>query len=582
MPIRRAIELCEFLSLIPIQRHSLARAIAVFVLVVLSFASPSRVFSQGAASGGPASASSQNPAQTFTLTGTVLDAVTGEPIRKALVNLNSMQRRSVFSDGSGRFQFDGVPGGMVSLSAQKPGYFNQQDMMRGAVPSVEVGANAPPAAVKLTPESVVTGKVTDANGVPLEHVSLSLNYIDIHDGRRRWESKGSANTDEDGLFRFAGLHPGSYYVSAAPFTPVADTTLDAEQPPKSGYAGVYYPGVPDLASASAIQLAAGQQAEANLSLNPVPMYTVSGTVSGYEPNQGVGLQVFDQSGVQVPTGVDFSAENGRFDVHSLPPGSYVLKAYSSTGPNQPVRAELRFSLAADLHNLRLVLAPAPTIQVVVNQVANGQSNQAKRARFVPNSAGPPVTVRLIGSAPGTGEAYAEFDPASGNQNLILRNIEPGRYTAVIDARESWYVASAEYGQTNLLTDDLVVTAGAAAQTLTIELRNDSATLTGTVTVPDGVTTPVTVVAVPDKFAKSTLRAYYYPPRGKSEPNGGFVLDSIAPGDYTVFAFDQADGIEYANPDVLQKYVSQSTHVTLSPNQRAKVTLELIRTAEGTN
>ncbi len=578
MPIRRPIQFCSISGSIRVLLRPFWQLIAMTVLAAQCFAQVPAV----TVGNGPGPAPSQPTAQKFTLTGTVVDDVTGEPIRKALVNLNGMQRRSVFSDGGGRFQFDGVPGGMVSLSAQKPGYFNQQDMLRGAVPSVEVGPNSPSTVVKLTPESVIAGKVTDANGVPLERVSLSLNYVDIRDGRRRWESKGSASTDEDGYFRFAGLRPGSYYVSAAPFTPVVDTTLDAEQPPKSGYAGVYYPGVPDLASASPIQLVAGQQAEANLSLSQVPVYAVSGTVSGYEPNQGVGLQVFDQSGVQVPTGVEFSAENGRFDVHSLPAGAYVLKAYSSIGPSQPVRAELQFNLAGDLHNLRLALAPAPTIQVVVNQVSNGQSNQARRARFVPNSAGPPVTVRLIGSAPGTGKSYAEFDPASGNQTLVLRNVEPGRYTPVIDARESWYVSSAEYGQTNLLTDDLVVTAGVPAQTLTIELRNDSATLTGTVTVPDGVTTPVTVVAIPDKFVKSALRAYYYPPRGKSEPNGGFVLDSIAPGDYTIFAFDQADGIEYANPDVLQKYVSQSTHVTLSPNQRAKVTLELIRTTEGTN
>jgi Carboxypeptidase regulatory-like domain len=578
MPIRRPIQFFSSSHRIRVLPRPFWQLIAMTVLAAQCFAQ----VPAGTIGYGPSPSPNQPPAQKFTITGTVVDDVTGEPIRKALVNLNGMQRRSMFSDGSGRFQFDGVPDGVVSLSAQKPGYFNHQDMLRGAVPSVEVGPNATSVVVKLTPESVITGKVTDANGVPLEHVSLSLNYIDIRDGRRRWESKGSANTDEDGLFRFAGLRPGSYYVSAEPFTPVADTTLDGEQSAKSGYAGVYYPGVPDLASASPIQVVAGQQAEANLSLNQVPMYAVSGTISGYEPNQGVGLQVFDQSGVQVPTSIEFSSENGRFDVHSLPAGAYVLKAYSSTGPNQPVRAELRFNLAADLHNLHLALAPAPTIQVVVNQVSNGQSNQAKRARFVPNSAGLPVTVRLIGSAPGTGESYAEFDPASGNQNLILRNVEPSRYTAVIDARESWYVASAEYGQTNLLTDDLVVTAGSPAQTVTIELRNDSATLTGTVTVPDGLTTPVTVVAIPDKFVKSSLRAYYYPPRGKSEPNGGFILDSIAPGDYSIFAFDQADGIEYANPDVLQKYVSQSTHITLSPNERAKVTLDLIRTAEGTN
>ena len=48
---------------------------------------------------------------------------------------------------------------------------------------------------------------------------------------------------------------------------------------------------------------------------------ISGTISGYAPNQGVGIQVFDQSGVQVDRGVQFSSENGRFDIHALAAGS---------------------------------------------------------------------------------------------------------------------------------------------------------------------------------------------------------------------------------------------------------------------
>ena len=64
------------------------------------------------------------------------------------------------------------------------------------------------------------------------------------------------------------------------------------------------------------------------------MYAISGTVSGYAPNQGVALQVFDQSGVQVDQGVQFSPENGRFDVRPVAAGNYVIKAISSLGPNQ--------------------------------------------------------------------------------------------------------------------------------------------------------------------------------------------------------------------------------------------------------
>ncbi len=54
---------------------------------------------------------------------------------------------------------------------------------------------------------------------------------------------------------------------------------------------------------------------------------------------------------------------------------------------------------------------------------------------------------------------------------------------------------------------------------------------------------------------------------------------MAPGNYLVFAFDRADKIEYTRPDALQPYASQATHVTLSPNQDARVLLNLIHTGD---
>src|SRR5262249_18312216 len=150
----------------------------------------------------------------------------------------------------------------------------------------------------------------------------------------------------------------------------------------------------DLASASPIQLSVGEHAEANITLSEVPVYAVSGTVSGYAANQGVGLQVFDPSGAAIDRGIQFSAENGRFDVLALPAGNYVIKAFSSGGPNQQLRAELPFHLAGDLHNLHLTLAPSPTIAVKVQMEANsqrsGRRSQVQRMSF----SGPPVSVRL--------------------------------------------------------------------------------------------------------------------------------------------------------------------------------------------
>jgi Carboxypeptidase regulatory-like domain len=519
----------------------------------------------------------------FTLAGTVVDSVTGEPIRKALVQIYSGQRRMTFSGDDGRFELEGIPAGSYSVTAQKPGYFSQQELLRGGAPPVEVGPKAGSATVKLTPEAVLSGKITNAFGVPLEHVALHLNYIEIREGRRRWDFKGVAMTDEDGRYRFANLRPGSYYLSASPYTPLAEIMFEPDEPPKSGYAGAYYPGVRDLASASPLQLAAGENSEANFTLSEVPVYAISGTVSGYLPNRGVALQLFDGSGVLVDQGVQFSPENGRFDIRPVAAGSYVIKAFSSQGPNETVRAEARFTLAADLHNLHLALTPAPSIPVVVQMesVVRRPHNVAAIAR--PATAGPPVSIRLSGAGPGTNEAYASYDSPDAPRTLSFRNVEAGRYTAIVDAREGWYVASAQYGRTDLLTDDLVLAPGAPPQSIDIVLRNDSGSITGTVHAPDSFTGTATIVAVPERLAKAACGiSYWYPPRDKNSEPAGFALDGLAPGDYLVFAFDHVDGLEYTNRETLQTYLSQASHVSISPNERAKVTLELIRTGEGAN
>ena len=50
---------------------------------------------------------------------------------------------------------------------------------------------------------------------------------------------------------------------------------------------------------------------------------------------------------------------------------------------------------------------------------------------------------------------------------------------------------------------------------------------------------------------------------------------LAPGDYKVFAFDSNDPIEYTNPDVLARYASQATRVSLAPRANTTITLNLI-------
>jgi len=62
-------------------------------------------------------------------------------------------------------------------------------------------------------------------------------------------------------------------------------------------------------------------------------------------------------------------------------------------------------------------------------------------------------------------------------------------------------------------------------------------------------------------------------------SGSFQVNGLAPGSYDILAFDRLDGIEYRNREVLGEYLSHAAHITLSADEQAKVTLDLIRTKE---
>jgi len=530
----------------------------------------------------PTLAIGQAHPERYTVTGSVVNAVTGEPVRKALVQLQTLQQRVAFADGDGRFQFDGIPAGPVSLTAQKPGYFSEQDL-RSVPRQFEAGPKADSIVLRLTPEGIIAGKVVNGAGTPLEHVPLSLTYLNIREGRRHWDTKGTAITAEDGRFRFANLVPGTYYLATTPFTPTIDSVFEVPAESTTGYPGMYYPGVPDLASSSPIALTAGQQLEANFSLTETPAYKISGTIVGYAPGQYVNLQLCDQSGTPLPFSYQFTPDNGRFDFHGVPSGNYILKAFSQSVSNQPVRGETRLDVTTNTYNLHLALSPWTSIPISVrmDSVAKAMPG-ARYAR--PASQGPPLGGVLLTTRPGSSDSYATLESTTGQHTLTFHNVEPGRYSVQLMAQDFWYVQSAEFGQTNLLTDDLILPAEAPPQAIQVVLRNDVASLTGTVKPANGASVPVIIVVVSERDSKRTPKTVqYFPPADPSAADQAlFEIGSLAPGDYLVFAFDHAEGIEYSNPDVLQNYISQATHVTLAPNQRGRVTLDLIRTAEPLN
>ena len=536
-------------------RRCFAVILTTFVLLSISGALESRpLFAQSSSGSQPI----------YSLSGSVVNSATGEPIPRALVRTNGMVRRDAFTDAQGRFQIDSMPQCQVTVTAQKPGFFGQQEENGGGGTWIEVGPNSSAVNIKLVPQGAIYGKVVDAASLPIEHMPLRLTARSLREGRRRWEPRGMVETDEDGLFRFAALMPGTYYLSAGPREGELLLMPEGEKQ-KSGFPHVYYPGVPDIAAASPIQLEAGQQFEADLSLSAAPVYQVAGVVSGHTADQGVGFQVLTPAGDEISLPTNFNMGTGVFTLDNVPAGNYMLRAVSQSGM-QPMRAEARITVNSNLDGLRLTLAPSVTIPIVVR--IDPRASSGANAPASPQH--PPLSVQLTPIEIATSEAFSTYDPNRGG--IAIQNVDFGTYTVELRPHPPWYVQSASYGQTNVLYDDISVSSG-QGYPLDVVLRDDSASLSGTLKSADGTPAHATVVVVPQPITK--LEPHMS--RGISD---SFNVSGLAPGDYLVFAFDQVDGLELSDQDVIDSYASQGAHVTLTPNQKAQVQLDLIHVGKG--
>ena len=106
--------------------------------------------------------------KTYSIAGTVTNGTTGEPIRRALVQVNGPMEASSFTGFTGpdgRFQIGGVPQGQAYVTAEKPGFFDERTLSQGQYAGldalVNVGATTGDLHIHLVPEAGIAGRVVD-------------------------------------------------------------------------------------------------------------------------------------------------------------------------------------------------------------------------------------------------------------------------------------------------------------------------------------------------------------------------------------------------------------------------------------
>jgi hypothetical protein len=530
-------------------------------------------------------------AASYPVRGTVVNSVTGEPIRGALVQIYSNRQRSVLTGGDGGFEFADVPAGTVNLNVQKPGFFTLQAIQspRAQAAFATSGPDQVPVVVKLVPEGVISGHISGDGGEAVENFPVQLLAERLENGKKTRTILHGAQTNDEGEFRIAELTPGKYFVFLGPgFRPDAVFVQGSQQTAR-GYPAAFYPGAADIRSANPVEVAAGQHVELNLTLTSQPFHRISGTVSGYAQNAGINFQVTNAAGQQIPAGFRFDERSGTFRTVWLPTGDYTLTAEMQE-PNgrRSYLASQAVNLNSDLAGIHLHLLPNTGIPVSFRVEAT-QSDSASPQFFV--AGGPRSGVRQAGTPPARVELTPQdegfsqqrrFSQVEGEGSSVeISNVPPGVYSVQIFPNGPYYVQSARCGTLNLLEQNLAVAAGSAVEPIEIVLRDDFASLDGTVTF-GAENESAMVIAIPEGGVQQIRNVDVVRPTvGFDGSHSGaiFQMPQLAPGTYRVLAVDRADEFEYGNPEVLQKYASKGREISLMPNQQARIELELVHIGE---
>ena len=525
----------------------------------------------------------ESPAVLYKLEGTVINAQTGRPLANALVEMNTPRKFAALTGDEGQFAFDNVPRGNFALSARKPGFFTPGATEHNSpFTSVDIGPQAKKVELKLIPEGVIFGQVTDDAGEPLEGASVEVLAISFQQGRRELTpSYGNTRTDEDGNFRMGGLHSGRYYLMVKA-GPVARRILGAQAKDRAETypALVYYPSADDIAAASPIHLAGGQRVQALFTLKRVPAFKLGGVMYGLANYRQVNPpMIVDQAGTPLLSVMQWDNQAGTFEFPALPAGTYalILGAQDAEG-NFSARKET-ITLDHDRTDLALSLQAGVTIPVIVRtELKDGADNRWCSGGWA-GSGGTTYDCRSL-------QAMVMLDKADSPQMqvsarpegekdapaLVFRSVMPGTYRVRVTTLVTAYIASIRCGAADLLREDLVVPDGGNVPPIEVVLRDGGGTVR---------------VRVQSDSEKKRGRILLLPEFAPTQPPVDLDIDAdgereygnLAPGEYKVLAFDSVAGLEYGNPEFLEKYSSKAGRVTLSPHSTSNVTVDLIHVGD---
>jgi len=524
----------------------------------------------------------QKPA---TVEGTVVNSVTGMPLRKVDLTvangemsqeMAAMIRQSgsfagqlppvttktlaTVTDAAGKFRFDQVPAGTWRLKAQKPGFADGRYPLKTGSLRLTAGQEMAHLDIRLVPYGTLSGHVLDEDGEPLPAAMVSALSYRYDSGRRRLMPVDVAQTNNKGEFSLSKIPPGHYFLSAGVSRMGLSTSIPAppaDGAPETAYATTYLPNTLDIEDAQKIDVAAGAELSGlNIQIRKSLVVRIKGRLVDANGDPITGAQLMLTAGGRVGS-MSMTTVNdpqGRFELPYVRPGVYTAMTMQM-GPSHRESRQILVVPDRNVENLELGVSQEATIQGKV--VVDGD------ARVLPDRFSVVVTTAegaVAAPVPGKVDKSGAFTL----EHVMRAPLE----LMFADPPESTYLKSVQFNDRELPAqafDCSAITTG----TLRIVLGTDGGKVEVRVSRDDKPAPNATVVLLPSDPNRRYLEAVF---TGSSDASGHLTLKDVPPGDYLAFAWEEVEDGIWFDPDFLKAQTGGRVHICPKANEQLELPL----------
>ena len=531
---------------------------------------------------------------TGSIGGRVVRSGTNDPIAGAEVELNRVAdwdntAATATTGRDGRFRMEDVEPGIYVLKveregyaaqfygARQPGFVPMVESLRGilatehearsivTVVKLEPGGSIRDIVIPLSRNGVVSGRILDRERRPMVDVRVKL-IPDVYNAggvRLVLPLDETVRTDDRGQFRLPDAPAGRYYIVVGP--------IDRE----GRYGGnTFYPGVRDFSRAVSVDVSAGRETRlSDFSLQLAPeTFKVTGRVidrrTDREDSIDLDLVSRNPGGmVDIPDLVHVSLDDdGSFEAEDVPPGSYWIAAHNSSFDTIKVFALTEIEVTrSDVGGVVVQVQDPFSIsgRVTIDGAPPEESRSTKEIRVGVELPIIPFAFLLLGSSHsallGSGGTFTVEGVFSSPFRVFATDLPP-----------DVYVKRMRFGGADLVNGRIALT-GPSTDTLDIDLSTRGGRIQGTLV--DNKRKPVggvQVVLIPkgvDSHPDLFKTAY-------SDASGRYELRGIAPGEYTLLAWEKPEA-SYFDADYVRRYMALGKSVRIAEGSSETVEIKII-------